>query len=573
MPRMIPTVPRFGANKSERTLFTAFEGLADYPDWVVYHSLAIRQHVSQLQGEADFVVVVPRKGILVIEAKAPSSVSYNDGTWYLEKVPSPEKNPFRQLDGAIASIRKYLLHEGAITPSVPFARLVWFTSIGRSHFDARSTPEDLSFFEWELAWADDARRPSETILHALDEHHAWFSGARGVMCNPEELTPARCQKITAALMKDFSVAADESDALREAENLAGIALAEQRFALEIVEANRAVYFDGPAGTGKSYLAVQAALDSMKRGERTLLTCWNLEMAARLKEAVSPLRGPIAVLDIATVMLRMAGLEVHPEGAGGQWYQEELPRLALRGIGDHPKSGGYKAIIIDEFQDIAGNPALLDVVEALGTPQSRFMFAGDKRQQIMRSDVEHVDPYAVMKERMPDLVRARIRRNCRQSPQLVAANEQVLGSQCGFTAYRMPRSTPGTHSVHVVTQEDRVRILAHTLRELSARFGNDGIAVLSPWGKRSLSSRILAGEDVGGSPRDLEWIRAELGDEKGTIRCGSISKLKGIEKEGIVLTDIGEAGKRWAANHGLSWDDLLYVALSRAKYQVVTLEEK
>lgn len=39
MVRMIPPVPREGANSSEKKIFTALEGIPDRDDWVVIHSL------------------------------------------------------------------------------------------------------------------------------------------------------------------------------------------------------------------------------------------------------------------------------------------------------------------------------------------------------------------------------------------------------------------------------------------------------------------------------------------------------------------------------------------------------
>lgn len=73
MVRMIPPYPRDGANASERAVFEAFDGIVDRPDWVVIHSLSLAQNVSALSGEADFIVVAPGRGILLIEAKAPAA--------------------------------------------------------------------------------------------------------------------------------------------------------------------------------------------------------------------------------------------------------------------------------------------------------------------------------------------------------------------------------------------------------------------------------------------------------------------------------------------------------------------
>lgn len=85
MPRMIPPYPREGANVSERKIFDAIESIQGHDDWIVIHSLNVGRHASAFQGEADFVVLVPGRGILVIEAKAPSFVEYKAGDWHLDR--------------------------------------------------------------------------------------------------------------------------------------------------------------------------------------------------------------------------------------------------------------------------------------------------------------------------------------------------------------------------------------------------------------------------------------------------------------------------------------------------------
>lgn len=54
---------------AEVKLFRAFEELENTHDWVVLHSVGIARHLSQSMVEADFVVVAPYLGVLVLEVK------------------------------------------------------------------------------------------------------------------------------------------------------------------------------------------------------------------------------------------------------------------------------------------------------------------------------------------------------------------------------------------------------------------------------------------------------------------------------------------------------------------------
>ena len=72
---------------------------------------------------------------------------------------------------------------------------------------------------------------------------------------------------------------------------------------------------------------------------------------------------------------------------------------------------------------------------------------------------------------------------------------------------------------------------------------------------------------------LGWLRANLGTVDGCVRFGSIAKLKDIEADAVAVTNVGANARDWVAAHDLNWDDLLYVALTRAKYRAVVLENK
>ena len=89
-------------------------------------------------------------------------------------------------------------------------------------------------------------------------------------------------------------------------------LDEQVKYLDLVETNPHVYFDGPAGTGKSFLLAEAARRLDKRGKKTLVTCWNLLMADELRLMTS--RPGIEVADLNSLMLSVCGLASNPADA-------------------------------------------------------------------------------------------------------------------------------------------------------------------------------------------------------------------------------------------------------------------
>lgn len=600
MTRMIPARPRAGANVSEKRIFDAFAGATGADDWIVLHSLEIRRHAAQFQGEADFIVLVPGRGIVVIEAKSPEYVEYKDGDWRLDRVPNPGKSPLVQLDGSIRSLRGYLKKREVFGGAEPIARLVWFTSLDRFQFK-NGSPGDMQFFEWELGWRGDLQNPVKAIQHLLDEHDAWYSSVDGVEHDPATMTAEHVEEIAAALLGDFAGGRSLADRKLERLDDESRLLKEQRVVLDMIERNDHVYFDGPAGTGKSYLLVQLAKRWRAEG-RTLVTCWNLLMADELRDGLRTQRDG-DVDDLNTIMLRLAGLDANPEDAAHEWYTEELPARALAALEADPTLGGYEAICVDEFQDIAGFPVVLDVLFALaGTGSAtgtRIALAGDARQQILRPVDAHVDPYAVARERVPDLVHVALRRGLRQVDALTASAESLLSRRFGYRGHRAASTISAPLMVTPVADgADASSALTAALRDLLEHHQPHDIVILSPFGARnSLAGRVLAAEHF---TKEERWLRERLrvpstGDvdlgpvdaatspvvaeatpaslpkaPHGRVRWGSIFKYKGLDAEAVILTDIGDDGLAFVRREGLDWFDLLYVGLTRARYRCVVI---
>lgn len=70
MSQMVPAGIDDDAPPGERDVFAALRDAPATQDWIVFHSLGIGRHATQIEGEADFVVLAPELGMLVIEVKS-----------------------------------------------------------------------------------------------------------------------------------------------------------------------------------------------------------------------------------------------------------------------------------------------------------------------------------------------------------------------------------------------------------------------------------------------------------------------------------------------------------------------
>ncbi len=429
------------------------------------------------------------------------------------------------------------------------------------------------------------------IFDALTAHDAWYSQVADVEHDPASTTPEHTEAIAAALIGDFEGGRSLADRKLERLDEEQALLKQQRTVLDMLERNPHIYFDGPAGTGKSYLLAQLA-KRWRSGHRTLVTCWNLLMADELR---TMLRGQadIVVLDMNALMLKIAGLDENPSDAAHDWYTADLPARALAALRENPSLGAYDAICVDEFQDIAGFPAVLDLLFALSSSGSaegiRVAFAGDARQQILRPAAEQVDPFEVARERVPGLVHVALRRGLRQVSGLAESAENLLSRRFGYRSHRTTSTIDKPLSIQSIPDSGKPsEALAVALRELLKEHQAHDIVVLSPFGdKRSLVGQVLAAEHF---TKEERWLRERLrpvsGEgpaisdaaasdpaptaPSGRVRWGSIFKYKGLDAEAVILTDIGDDGVAFVRGEGLDWFDLLYVGLTRAGYRCVVV---
>ena len=81
MALMLPSICPDTAAPGERELFRRLRDDPDTKGWIVLHSLDLARHVCNVAGEADFVVIVPEQGILVIEVKSHGAVMVDSEGW------------------------------------------------------------------------------------------------------------------------------------------------------------------------------------------------------------------------------------------------------------------------------------------------------------------------------------------------------------------------------------------------------------------------------------------------------------------------------------------------------------
>jgi hypothetical protein len=554
---MMPAFFPQAAPPGEKALYAALAGSNKTEGWIVLHSLAIADHVRQVEGEADFVIVVPDRGVLVVEVKSHHTIDrLNDGRWKLGTATPTSRGPFQQASEAMHSLREFLRKRNVDLRSIPVMSAVWFT-----HVRARMMlPPNPEWHEWQVLDSEDLRtNVPAAILRTLvegtahlDEKVKYFSyGGVG----PDEDSAERIASILRPRFEMYAVPGDSRRA-RESQLIAFID--EQFQALDAMADNRAVIFTGPAGTGKTLLAMEAARREAAMGRTGRLLCFNRFLGRRL---VDDFRG-VSGLQAGTFhqeLLRIAGVKA-PTGAGSEFWEGELPDLAIEALLENPNEHVSDYLVVDEIQDIAREPFLdvLDLMVVGGLASGRLLLFGDfERQTIFDSG----DGRALLRERVPHMASHRLTENCRNLPRIGYQVNLLSKLEPGYQRFRRQDDGVDPRFVAFRAGEDQSQTLAGAVRQLKSEgYELNEIVVLSPLRSGSTAETTT-------DPWLRQVLRAADGSSPrpGQVQHCTFHAFKGLEAPAVVVTDLD--------GHAVpNFESLLYVGLTRATDRLFGLIE-
>ena len=109
------------------------QSLSEVDSLVVLHSVAwqSRRNGRQADGEADFIVLMAQRGILILEVKG-GGVEIIDGVWYSTDARNMRhkiKNPFHQAKDSKYALLTYLRSVDATLSHIPIVHAVVFPDI------------------------------------------------------------------------------------------------------------------------------------------------------------------------------------------------------------------------------------------------------------------------------------------------------------------------------------------------------------------------------------------------------------------------------------------------------------
>ena len=490
------------------------------------------------EGEADFVIVDPRHGFMVLEVKG-GQMFYEPATrrWDRKGATHAVKDPFEQASKNLFELEKLIRNRSFPGQDLPFvrSRAVVFPNCDYQGTLPPGAEKPNLFSAKDLAGIGKK-------IEALFLSYPYKPLPTGI-------GKAALDGILAGLTSTFRLVPALWREVEDQERQIFRLTEQQATILDFLGERKRAVVKGVAGSGKTKLAMIRARRFADDGKRVLFVCFNSLLADWLQaELPMEYRGNITIRNyhkLCAEWVRKAGL-TWPTGQGPEFWNKDAPRLFEQALDRLPDR--FDAVVVDEAQDFETDWwDSLELANEEVTDGALFVFY-DPAQRIFSNDQQWMpslgEPY--------DLPT-----NCRNTQSITGKCGQVIGKDIPVMK-GAPEGRP-PEIIIAPTLEAQKKAMEKQVKDWSqAGMKPNQIAVVAA---RTLEASCAAGlQRIGGIAvtDSLDDWRAG----KAILRT-TLGKFKGLEADAMVLIDVPEIGTNFRKEH-------LYVACSRARHLLTIL---
>lgn len=528
---MIPnSIGKTTPSPAEREIFAKFQSCPGTDGWYVIHSLHLDRHITQTEGEIDFVVLAPGYGLFVLEVKGGEVSRDEYGQWHYRtrggRDLDKNTSPFRQAETGMFSLVDWLrsnigeAHErlkhvfytyGVMFPDVSFPKNGVEDDDARIYdISSEGTVRDYIIRLFNYQSGKLAKEPYGPVVVRPDKEEVGY--------------------IANKLRGPFDAKVPLSRSIGETESEQKGFTEEQKRYLALCRWNDRILVQGAAGTGKTMLAIQEASDASWESIDVGFFCYNIALGSWLSGIFdgNVLHRPKSVgafLSFLQHLIARREPDFPMQGNDDYWHRV-LPEKALEWIREEDR---FDMLVLDECQDLF-TPEWLEVLDRLlrgGLSGGRWAMFGDFGMQAIFAQGEgEKDLVGNLRAFCPYWTNLKLEMNCRNTKQIWDASLTASGIALS-SVETLSEGEEVDRIVYADGDDEEKR-----LRDLLGRLAEEGIpdgeiTVLSPCKRdRSVAGRF--------SPDEIApWSEGR----KDVPSWSTIQGFKGLENSVIIITDI------------------------------------
>lgn len=560
MSKMIPSYISPDVKSSgEKRIFQELKDDSNTEDWVVLHSLNLARHTRRLYGEIDFLVLAPNLGIFCLEVKS-GRIKRIDGVWkYINRfgnADSSSRGPFQQAREGMFSIKEAIRKKFGDKSHLNYI-LIGF---GVMFPDIIFENSDIEIEDWQIYDSDSRRRPISKYIKILSEKHKekfkntrWFDERRSLP------TAGDIGRIASFLRGNFEIFPSIKQIIDDTEVQIRSLTQEQIRCLEQLDDNERCLFQGPAGTGKTLIAIESARRSVIKGKRVMLTCYNALLGNWLSTQLQDVYSENLLTVGSFLGYLMKICNISNENLKGRdmdnFFKKELPQKALDVI-RRENIELFDKIIIDEGQDLIRDE-YLEVVDSLlkdGLSRGSWEIYCDFEKQAIYSDLSANEMLELLEARSK-FTKFKLLINCRNTKPI----GEEISMVCGINPMSyLPNNFDGPPVEYFFYKSplDQKEVLTTLLKRLiKSGIPQNKITILSP---NKISKSVVSLFDR----EEFDFYELNKSNlfknMNNGISFSTIHSFKGLENSYIIMTDIDQIESD-------EFNHLLYVGMSRARF--------
>ena len=507
-------------SEGEIEIFNLLSNTEGNENWTIFHSLGMKQDFLDGETEADFVFLIPGVGILCLEVKACKSLGFDGTTWKLGQK-TETRGPYKQASNAKWRLRQHLVESGLDMRGIPVMSGVWFTEISKG-----SIPPSIERYSHETLYSEDLNKQISTVISDLAAN-----GRNQLPIKFKEGKPSveELRQVHTILQPRFEAHQAPKRLQEQISKFSQEALKQQVAIFDAVTEQKAVIIDALAGTGKTFLAQQAARVASANGQKCLLLCHNKLLAEELKKNLKDF-GNVTVSTISRLMTVIAGVMPDEfESKQSSWWEDVLPELALAASKNIPQDDLYDILVIDEAQDV-GQESWLVFIDSLlkGGLQlcQKVVVLGDFSNQDLFTDGEKTKLQYLNTLNNAVVFNNAFQINCRNALRVGQWVSSELGLIPNWQGFRRQDDLGRPLKIIVSNEKELRDKLFHQLNLALKHYQPEEIVVLSA--QPELLASVMDASRL--------MITTVKNPRKGKIRYGSPYEFKGLEASCVFMVE-------------------------------------